>query len=45
MSIGLQNSIQQLEMKFHKLNDKIAAQQAEINQLKKQLEKNNASGK
>lgn len=43
MSIGLQNSIQQLEMKFHKLNDKIAAQQAEIDKLKRLIEENNAN--
>jgi flagellar biosynthesis chaperone FliJ len=42
---GLYHQIQQLEMRMHKLNDKISAQQSEINKLKKALEEKNASGK
>ena len=38
-------NFQQMEMRLHKLNDKIAAQQAQIDELKQLLEKINASGK
>lgn len=43
-NVGLQHQIQQLEMRMHKLNNKISAQQAEINKLKIALEEKNASG-
>lgn len=43
MNNGLHHLIQQLEMRMHKLNDKISAQQAQIDQLKKQLEEKNAA--
>jgi len=43
MSTSLLNAIQQMEMRMHKLNDKISAQQAQIDQLKKQLEEKNAA--